>query len=77
MITDDLSNVDLDEFKDIDSNEEKLFGTELFDELPPEERQEKLNEVAMCTHTHSSELGFFNQKSQIDLCCFSEKPNQI
>ena len=45
MITDDLSNVDLDEFKDIDSNEEKLFGTELFDELPPEERQEKLNEL--------------------------------
>ncbi len=45
MVTDDLSNVDLDEFKDIDSNEEKLFGTELFDELPPEERQEKLNEL--------------------------------
>ena len=44
-MADDLSNVDLDEFKDIDQNEEKLFGTELFDELPLEERKAKFDEL--------------------------------
>jgi hypothetical protein len=35
---------DIEEFKDMDSNEEKLFGTELFEDLPLNERRLKLEE---------------------------------
>ena len=42
---DDASSVsDGDEFKDMEANGEKLFGTELFDEFPVNERKVKLEE---------------------------------
>ena len=44
LLNDDLANSDVDEFKDFDSNEEKLFGTELFEELPLDERKVKFDE---------------------------------
>jgi hypothetical protein len=44
-LLDNISSVsgDLEEFKDIE-NEEKVYGTELFDELPMNERRFKLEE---------------------------------
>lgn len=41
--SDDLS-LDTDEFKDMDQNDEKLYGTELYNELPYEERKIKFEE---------------------------------
>ena len=42
---DDDIGLDIDDFKDVDSSEEKLFGTELYDELPLDERKAKFEET--------------------------------
>lgn len=42
---DDNSSVsDLDEFKEIDTNEDKLYGTDLYEDLPLDERRAKFEE---------------------------------
>jgi hypothetical protein len=38
-------NLSYDEFKDIDQNEDKLYGIDLFEELPNEERKQKFEET--------------------------------
>ena len=43
--TDGNSSSDIDEFKDVDPSEEKFFGSELYDELPIEERKLKYQET--------------------------------
>ena len=38
-------NLSYDDFKDIDQNEDKLYGIDLFEELPNEERKQKFEET--------------------------------
>ena len=41
------SSSDVEEFKDVDPSEEKFFGSELYDELPLEERKIKYQELSL------------------------------
>lgn len=43
-LDDNSSMSDLEEFKELDANEDKLYGTELFEELPLTERKAKFEE---------------------------------
>jgi len=43
-LDDNSSMSDLDEFKEVDTNEDKLYGMDLFEELPVNERRAKFEE---------------------------------
>lgn len=57
--SDDIS-LDADEFKDMEQNDEKLYGTELYNELPYEERKIKFEENVTILFCHHSNLVPFN-----------------
>jgi hypothetical protein len=40
-------NLSYEEFKDIDQNEDKLYGIDLFEELPNDERKQKFEETVI------------------------------
>lgn len=44
--------MDLEEFKDFDQNEEKLYGTELYNELPSDERKLKYEENVIILNSY-------------------------
>ena len=46
------SSSDIEEFKDVDPSEEKFFGSELYDELPIEERKVKYQETVEYSKKH-------------------------
>jgi hypothetical protein len=61
---DDLSSLDMDDFKDVDTSVEKLFGTELFEELPLEERKCKFEETI---HKYQSTIDMMSKiKQELD-----------